>query len=61
MRFSAINGKVVDMSKGWNCGEHSRKCLIKNGVDTSILVIVHINDDEDKKPAAVDKKSYTNT
>jgi hypothetical protein len=70
MCFSAINGKIVDMSKAWTCGEHSHKCLIKNGVDTSILVIksgvdasildVHVNDDEDKKPAAVDKKSYTN-
>ncbi len=58
VNIPVINRKVVDMSKGWTHGEHSHKCLIKSGVDASIL-FVHVNDNEDKKPAAMDKKTYT--
>ncbi|KAL3826232.1 hypothetical protein ACHAXA_006260 [Cyclostephanos tholiformis] len=58
MRFPVINGKV-DMSRGWTHGEHSRKCIIKSGLDASKCNLDgHYGDADDndtKKPAAVEK------
>ena len=57
-----VVGSQVDMTKGWSCGQHSQKCALKNGMDPLSYSEDPKDDnsnDNDKKPAAVEK-TYTN-
>ncbi len=56
MRYPVVDGNV-DMMNGCIHGEHSQKCHLKSGfpVDGCLK-----DRDDDKKPAATTKNSYTN-
>ncbi len=45
------------MMNGWICGEHSQKCHLKSGFPVEGCPK---DSNDDKKPAAIKTKSYTN-
>ncbi len=56
MRYPVVDGNV-DMMNGWIWGEHSQKCSLKSGFPADGCPK---DSDDDKKPAATEKKSRTN-
>ncbi len=56
MHYPVVVGNV-DMTNEWICGEHSQKCYLKSSFPADGCPR---DSDDDKKPAATKKKSYTN-
>jgi hypothetical protein len=59
MRYPVVdvNHGNVDMMNGWIRGEHSQKCRLNNGFPADGCPK---DSNDNKKPAATKKKSYTN-
>jgi hypothetical protein len=55
MHYPVVDSNM-DMMNGWICGEHSQKCHLKSCFPADGCPK---DSDDDKKPAATKKKSYT--